>query len=172
MKKYLVLGGIIILAGVVINYSLGGFKPIEPGLISSNGITLYGWTYEGSHSSDALDSQIEALRSIIKDSDQQGILTVVNYIQPQLEKRGVVKQFIGIEWVEGNNAVPDNLDSLVIEPYNGIQFVIPIKPLVMPSPEKLKALALESAMKMDTELSDISIEQYKDKSLVLNFPLK
>lgn len=172
MKKYLILGGIIIFAGVVINYSLGGFKPVEPELISSNGITLYGWTYEGSHSSDSLGNQIETLRNIIDNSDQQGILTIVNYIRPELEKRGVVKQFIGIEWLETKPANLNNIDSLIIEPYNGIQFVIPIKPLVMPSPEKLKSLALESAKAMDTELINLSIEQYKDKSLILNFPLK
>jgi len=172
MKKYLTLGGIIILAGIVINYSLGGFKPIEPGLISSSEVTLYGWSYEGSYSSDSLDNQIDALRNIIKKSHQQGVLTVVNYIQPELEKRGVVKQFIGIEGINDYDAIPNDLDSLVIEAYNGIQFVIPIKPLVMPSPEKLKTLALESASEMNTELTSFSIEQYRDKSLILNFPLK
>lgn len=172
MKKYLILGGILVLAGVVINYSLGGFKPIEPGLISSNGVTLYGWSYEGSYASDSLDNQIKVLRNIIDDADQQGMLTVVNYIQPSLEKRGVVKQFIGIEWLTPNYSNPGDLDSLVVEPYNGIQFVIPIKPLVMPSPEKLKILATEAALKMNTELVNLSIEQYKDGALIISYPLK
>jgi hypothetical protein len=172
MKKYLVFGAIIIIAGVVINYSLGGFKPIEPGLISSNGVTLYGWHYEGSYSSDSINNQIETLRNIINDADREGVLTIVNYIDPDLEKRGVVQQFIGIEWIIKNDSNNNDLDSLIIQPYNGIQFNVPIKPLVMPSPEKLKNLAFEAAKEMNTELLNFSIEQYKGRSLILNFPLK
>lgn len=172
MKKYLVFGAIIIIAGVVINFSLGGFKPIESGLISSNGVTLYGWHYEGSYSSETIDKHIETLRDILKNTDKEGVLTIVNYIKPDLEKRGIVQQFIGIEWINKSGPNSNGLDSLVIQPYNGIQFNVPIKPLVMPSPVKLKSLAIEAAIEMDTELLNYSIEQYKDKSLILNFPLK
>lgn len=172
MKKYLVFGAIIIIAGVVVNYSLGGFKPIVPGLVSSNGVTLYGWHYEGRYSSETVDKHIETLRDILNNTDQEGVLTIVNYIKPDLEKRGVVQQFIGIEWINKNGPNNNDLDSLIIQPYNGIQFSVPIKPLVMPSPEKLKNLALEAAQEMDTELLYFSIEQYKDKSLILSFPLK
>ena len=172
MKKYLVFGAIIIIAGVVINYSLGGFNPIVPGLVSSNGVTLYGWNYEGRYSSETVDKHIETLRDILNKTDQEGVLTIVNYIKPDLEKRGVVQQFIGIEWINKNSPNTNDLDSLIIQPYNGIQFNVPIKPLVMPSPEKLKTLALEAAKEMDTELLYFSIEQYKDKSLILSFPLR
>ena len=64
------------------------------------------------------------------------------------------------------------LESLTIDGYNGLQFRIPIRPLVMPSPEKLKKLAAEAASEMEGILMDFSIEQYKDQVLINNFPLK
>ena len=85
MKKYLVFGAIIIIAGVVVNYSLGGFKPIVPGLVSSNGVTLYGWHYEGRYSSETVDKHIETLQDILNNTDQEGVLTIVNYIKPDLK---------------------------------------------------------------------------------------
>lgn len=172
MRKYLYLGGIIVLAGIVINYSLGGFKSIEPALISTQGTIIYGSLYEGSHDSDSLNNQISYFRKLLTESRVPGTLTIVNYIQPGLEKRGMIRQFVGIEWENNidNNNQP--LDSLIIEPYNGFQFRIPIKPLVMPSPEKLKRLALEAAESMDGELQAYSIEQYKDRLLIINFALK
>ena len=122
------------LAGIVINYSLGGFKNVEPQLISTHDTIIYGLLYEGGHSSDSLNNQVAHYRKILSESNQPGTLTIVNYAQLNLEKRGMVKQFIGIEWE--NNISPSNkpLDSLKIKSYNGFQFRIPIKPLVMPSP--------------------------------------
>lgn len=172
MKKYLIFGGIIVLAGIVINYSLGGFKNIEPQLISTHNNIIYGFLYEGGHSSDSLNNQIAYYRSVLNKSNQPGTLTIINYTQLNLEKRGMVKQFIGIEWENNINHSNKPLDSLIIKPYNGFQFRIPIKPLVMPSPEKLKRLANEAAELMEGELQGHSIEQYKDRLLIINFPLK
>ena len=172
MKRYLIIGGIIVLAAIVINYSLGGFKQIEPRLISTQNTIIYGSLYEGGHSSDSLNNQISHYRKILHESNQPGTLTIVNYVQSDLEKRGIIKQFIGIEWVNNINSSNKPLDSLIIKPYNGFQFRIPIKPLVMPSPEKLKRQAIEAAELMEGELQDYSIEQYKDRLLIINFPLK
>ena len=171
MRKYLILGGIIVITGIVVNFTLGGFEPIEPVLISAHKTRLYGWHYEGYHASDSLDRQVEKLRDILAATGQPGTLTIVNYLQPELEKRGVVKQFVGIDW--GNTSYTNDykLDTLSIAAYNGFQFVISIKPLVMPSPEKLKRMAREAAKNMDAQLQDISIEQYKNKTLIVNFPL-
>lgn len=160
------------MAGIVINYSLGGFQKIEAELISAKGSTIYGAVYEGGHSSDLLSDQIEHYRSIIDDSNQEGTLTIVNYMQSGLEKRGIIKQFIGIEWTNESILSEESMDSLVINSYNGFQFRLRIKPLVMPSPEKLKLLATEAAELMDSELLGYSIEQYKDGYLIINFPLK
>jgi hypothetical protein len=172
LKKYFILGGLIVLAGVVINYSLGGFEPVKPELISNRQTVIYGWPYEGSYSSDSLTNQIAALRKIIKENDHIGTLTIINYQQPKLEQRGMVKQFVGIEWENSKVNPPSGMDSLIIEAYNGFHFRIPIKPLVMPSPEKLKHLAAEAAQSMDGELQDFSIEQYQNNFLITNFPLK
>ena len=172
MKKYLIIGGIIVLAGIVINYSLGGFKNVEPQLISTHDTIIYGLLYQGGHSSDSLNHQIAHYRKILSESNQPGILTIVNYVQSNLEKRGMVKQFIGIEWEKNVNSSNKPLDSLIIKSYNGFQFRIPIQPLVMPSPEKLKQLASEAAELMEGELQAYSIEQYKDRFLIINFPLK
>ena len=48
----------------------------------------------------------------------------------------------------------------------------PIQPLVMPSPEKLKRMANEAAELMAGELQGYSIEQYKERFLIINYPLK
>jgi len=172
VKKYFVIGGIILLFAVVINYSLGGFKPIKGQLISTKQTTLYGHFYEGSHSSDSLVSQVNHLRRLINKHNINGTLTIVNYIQPEFEKRGMVKQFIGIESTSFVLSKNLSLDSLILKAYNGIQFKIPIKPLVMPSPEKLKKLALQAAIDMDSELAGFSIEYYADNLLITNYPLK
>ena len=84
----------------------------------------------------------------------------------------MIRQFVGIAWENNVNNTIEPLDSLIIEPYNGFQFRIPIKPLVMPSPEKLKRLSNEAAELMEKELQDYSIEQYKDHLLIINYPLK
>jgi len=172
VKKYLIFGGIILLVGIVINFSLGGFKNIEPQLISNHNTIIYGFLYEGGHSSDSLNNQIAYYRNVLSESNQPGTLTIVNYAQLNLEKRGMVKQFIGIEWENNINRSNKPLDSLNIKTYNGFQFRIPIKPLVMPSPEKLKRLANEAAKLMEGELQGYSIEQYNDRFLIINYPLK
>jgi hypothetical protein len=172
VKKYLIIGGIIVLAGIVINYSLGGFKNVEPQLISTHNTIIYGFLYEGGHSSDSLNNQIAYYRKVLNESNQPGTLTIVNYAQLNLEKRGMVKQFIGIEWENNINRSNKPLDSLRIKSYNGFQFRIPIQPLVMPSPEKLKRMAKEAAELMAGELQGYSIEQYKDRFLIINYPLK
>jgi hypothetical protein len=162
----------VLLAGIVINYSLGGFKSIEPSLVSNDKTTIYGFLYEGGHSSDSLNNQIALLRDILNGSNTGGTLTIVNYIQPRLEKRGVIRQFIGIEWKDNSKHTIISLDTLTIPGYNGLQFRIPIRPLVMPSPERLKKLANAAATEMEANLMDFSIEQYKDQVLINNFPLK
>ena len=172
MRKYLVIGALVVLAGIVINYSLGGFKQIEPELISTHSTVIYGSLYEGGHSSDSLTNLIAHIDKILTETGRKGTLTIVNYIQEKLEKRGMVKQFVGIEWEKNTDNLMLPLDSIIISPYNGFQFRLPIKPLVMPSPEKLKSLAREAAELMDGELQGFSIEQYRDRLLIINFPLK
>lgn len=172
MRKYLILGALLVLAGIVINFSLGGFKKIEPELISTHTTVIYGSLYEGGHSSDSLTNLIAHFHEILTESNHSGTLTIVNYMQEKLEKRGLVKQFVGIEWEKSANNPKRPLDSLSISPYNGFQFRLPIKPLVMPSPEKLKKLAREAAQAMDAELQGYTIEQYRDRLLIINFPLK
>lgn len=172
MKKYFLFGGIVLLFGIVINYSLGGFKPIDGQLISTKQTSLYGHFYEGSHSSDSLVNQVDFLRKLLDENNIDGRLTIVNYIQPGLEKRGMVKQFIGIETTSFVLRKKFSLDTLIIKAYNGIQFRIPIKPLVMPSPEKLKKIATQAAIDMNSELAGFSIEFYADNLLITNYPFK
>lgn len=172
MRKYLILGSVIILTGLVINALLGGFDPVEPVLVSTNETILYGWPYEGGYDSDSLNNRVDNLREILSRSNAAGQLTIVNYIEPTLEKRGMVKEFIGIEWKDLPAQTAAQFDTLKLTAYNGFQFVVPIKPLVMPSPVRLKKLAEEAAKSMNSELLGYSIEQYKNNSLVINYPLK
>jgi len=98
MKKYFVLGGFIVIAGVLINYLLGGFDPLNAEVVEQPAMVLYGWPYEGSYKSAALDEQIEKLRQMVRQSADSGTLTIVNFLQPELEKKGMVRQFTGIVW--------------------------------------------------------------------------
>lgn len=170
MKKFLIIAALIAIAAIIINYSLGGFKTITPELISSNQQVIYGKAYEGSYNSELLDELMLDLRGSLAGSNNQGQLVIVNYIEPELEKRGTVKQFLGIIWADE----PENndYDSLIIGAYNGVQFTVPVQPLVMPSPEKMQGLAEDFAMNMQSTLAGFSIEQYQDKTLVINFPFE
>jgi hypothetical protein len=170
VKKYILFAVIITAAALIINYVLGGFKPVDSGLITSEKMIIYGQAYEGRYNSTALDELISELRGQIENTEAEGQLIIVNYLQPELEKRGTVSQFVGIAW----DAVPLGIsyDSLVLEPYNGAQFRIPVKPLIMPSPEKLKGLAETMANDMNASLAGYSVEQYQDRTLIINFPFK
>lgn len=172
MKKFFIIAGIIVLAAVVLNYTLGGFTKVEPGLISVNASTIYGRIYEGRHNSQALDELIDSLNNELTSNNPTGHLAIVNYMQPELEKRGIVRQFVGIIYDDPETHPSGTFDSLNILAYNGIQFNVPIKPLVMPSPEKFKHLALDMAKEMEAELAGFSIEQYDNQMLIINFPLK
>lgn len=170
MKKSLYIAIVIALAAVVINFSLGGFDAVEQGLITSDKVVIYGQEYEGRYNSKTLDELLNKFRTTLDNNQGQGRLTIVNYHQPELEQRGTVKQFVGIIW-EGR-PLQNNYDSLVVEAYNGAQFRIPVKPIVMPSPEKLRDQAVEMAIEMSTSLAGYSVEQYEDKMLIINFPFK
>lgn len=170
MKKFLILAAIVAIAAVIINYTLGGFEPVSPELISNDKQVVYGRAYEGSYSSETLDYLINELRQVLANYNNEGQLVIINYIEPELEKRGTVKQFVGIIW----DRQPQNndYDSLLIEAYNGVQFAVRVKPLVMPSPEKLQAMAEDFAKNMESSLAGYSIEQYHDGTLIINYPFE
>lgn len=170
MKKFLIIASLIAVTAILINYSLGGFQAVEPGLISGENMVVYGRTYEGRYNSAALDELIDELRGELTSQENSGTLTIINYLQPELEKRGTVRQFVGIAWNQAPAST--SYDSLIINAYNGVQFAIPVKPLVMPSPEKLSSLAEEFSNKMGTTLGAFSIEQYRDNTLIVNFPFE
>ncbi|MEN8248585.1 MAG: hypothetical protein ABFS32_06610, partial [Bacteroidota bacterium] len=112
MKKFLILGGLIVLGGLAVNYMLGGFKKIKSEQVSINSMAVYGKHYEGRFASDSLDNIIELLQAQIETPDTSGSLVIVNYLQEDLEKRGIVKQFVGII----HNRPPDfniQLDTLM-----------------------------------------------------------
>ena len=169
IKKVIIIALLIAAAAVLINYSLGGFKPVKPQLVSLHDTVIYGKLYEGSYNSELLSELIDQYRRELEKHQQAGQLTIVNYDQPDLEKRGMVKQFVGIIW-RGQSARSDS-DSLVLPACNAVQFKIPIKPLVMPSPEKLNEMARDYSIQMETTLLGYSIEQYLGKSLIINYPL-
>ena len=168
MKKFLLIAALVAFAGIIINYTLGGFKTIEPSLVSVDEAVVYGRFYEGSYKSEALSELVDELRAEQVNSNN-GILTIVNYHQEEYEKRGTIKQFVGIIWKE--RPASTRYDTLVIPAYNAAQFRLQVKPLVMPSPKKLNNLAEDFAITMESTLQGISIEQYKDNTLFINYPI-
>ena len=171
MRKYLALGGIIILSALAINYFLGGFKKVKPTYAVIDDLSIYGQAYEGRYTSDSLDNVIKFLQDQIAETDTSGSLVIVNYLQEDLEKLGVVKQFVGIIWADP----PETnlgLDTLLVPTAQVIQFSVPINPLVMPSPEKLKKMAVDEATRMGRNMLGYSIEQYQNRQLVVSFPIE
>ncbi len=171
MKKYFVLGGFIVIAGVLINYILGGFDPLNAEVVEQPAMVLYGWPYEGSYKSAALDEQVEKLRQMVQQSPDSGTLTIVNYLQPELEKKGMVRQFTGIVWQQRQTGT-GAMDTLQLAGGEAIRFRLKIRPLIMPTPEKLTRLAASKAAQMESTLAGYSIEQYVNDALIVTFPLK
>lgn len=159
------------LSGLAINYFLGGFNRPELMKGTMNEMTIHGMPYEGRYASDSLDNMIDWLQSQIDTTGIPGSLVIVNYLQEDLEKRGVVKQFVGLVADQGIE-FKHPLDTLVLPASETIQFTIPVNPLVMPSPEKLKKMAIDEAEKNQVSLVGYSIEQYRNRKLIVSFPAK
>ncbi|MCF6359129.1 MAG: hypothetical protein L3J29_00020 [Cyclobacteriaceae bacterium] len=170
MKKYFIIGAIILIAGLVINYKFGGFEKTEPQLIEVSDYAIYGASYEGSYKSNALSSLVSKMQTLQKNMADSSNVVLVNYIDEAKETLGIVSNFVGII-TEGRGM--EDLEKKTIKANKAIRVVVKINPLTMPSPEKIKALAFEMAEKEGLVLQKLSIEQYQeDDTLVIDFPVK
>jgi len=171
MKKYFIIGAIVLVVGFSINYKFGGFDKVEPQLIEVDNYTIYGRSFEGSYKSDALNSLVDEMRMKQQQIDSNANVVIVNYIDEAKETLGIVSNFVGIT-AESDIKFKD-LQKKIIKANKVVQVKVKIKPLVMPSPEKIKALAYELAEEKGLELQGLSIEQYLgDGTLVIDFPIK
>lgn len=174
MKKYFILGAAIIVFGLLINYTLGGFASIEPKMVDVHDYTIYGAAFEGSYKSDQLTELVEKMRVVQKGLGGKADVVIVNYLDQNKENIGLVKNFVGIR---ANEALPDSItktfEKRIIKAKKALRAKVKIKPLVMPSPEKVKKKAFEMAEFEGVKLQNLSIEQYLDTGiLVVEFPLE
>jgi len=173
MKKYYIIGAIVLLAGLALNYKFGGFDKTEPQLVEVNDYTIYGASYEGSYKSNALSSLVNKMQTLQKSMGANTNVVLVNYIDEAKETLGIVSNFVGIETELAMGSELEKLEKRTIKAQKAIRVVVKINPLVMPSPEKIKALAFKMAAKEGLVLQNLSIEQYRnDGTLIIDFPVK
>ena len=173
MKNYFFLGALILVIGLAVNYSLGGFKAIEPEIVEVDDYIVYGNSYEGSYKSNWLADMVEEMRNLQQRIDDNTDLVIINYTNEAKETLGDINNFVGLSLMNDTSDVAlDKLEKRVIKASKAIRLKVKIQPMVMPSPEKIKALAFEFATNSGLELQQISIEKYStDGMLIIEFPI-
>lgn len=174
MKKYLFMGGVVLVAGFLINYTLGGFATIEPVIIETDNYIIYGTEFEGSYKSSNLSNLVNEMRSHQDQLETSADLVIVNYINEAKETIGDVTNFVGLRINrKANTTLLEEFERRIIKASQAIRISVKIKPLVMPSPEKIKSVAFEYATSQGIKLRGLSIEQYKENGvLVVEFPIE
>ncbi len=173
MKKYFIIGAIILIVGMFLNYKFGGFEKTEPQLVEVSDYTIYGASYEGSYKSNALSSLVSKMQKLQKNMDANTNVVLVNYIDEAKETLGIVSNFVGIVAELEVGSGLEKLEKKTIKAQRAIRIAVKINPLAMPSPEKIRALAFEMAAKEGLVLQNLSIEQYQnDGTLIIDFPVK
>ena len=172
MKKVLSIAIIVLIAGLVINYKLDGFSKLEATLVTSEEYILYGQYYEGRYNDDELEALIVSTRDWVQ-SNKVGELAIVNYFNGEDERRGKIKQFVGVIITDDKQqAWPEDFEILEIKANETIEVKVSIRALVMPSPEKIKNIAIDFADNNNKKLQQMSIERYNDTGfLIVHFPL-
>ncbi len=174
MKKYVLLGAIVLAVGIIINYSLGGFTSLEPKIVTVDNYTIYGTSFEGNYKSNKLTKLVENMRTNQQKIKSHSDLIIVNYINEAKETTGLLTNFIGISTSDTvNYKLLGTLEKRVIAATKAVRISIKVQPLVMPSPEKIKKAAFNFAKKKNITLQNLSIEQYQENGfLIIEYPIK
>jgi|GEM_PF-3051669 len=173
MRKFFVIAAIVLLFGLVVNQYLGGFKSLDAKIVPSRDIVVRGKMFEGSYKQDDLKHTIDSLRDQISSGKLAGELVIVNYFNDKDEKIGRLKQFVGIA---ANHSLEDTTSSREVDTRDFalskvVRTRIPIRGLVMPSPERIKRNAAKVAGKAGKKIGAFSIERYSDQWLIVDIPL-
>ena len=174
MKKYLIFAALVLIVGLLINNLLGGFSPIKPQIVSVKDYTIYGAMFEGNYKSNDLNELVDKMRKQQTNFTQSSELVIINYFNEPKETIGLLHNFVGIKTAHlVSDSLVIGLEKRTIPALQAIRVEVPIKPLVMPSPEKVKKIAFDYAKQQKVELQNFSIEQYTDNGmLVVEFPVK
>ncbi len=171
MKRNLLIAALVIIAGVVINYSLGGFDEIKPELVEVNNYLIAGQPYRGSYKSQTLTHLVDSLRE--QQTKHPGSkLLIVNYKNEANEAIGLVDNFVGLSYKEAVS-ISNRAEKRIIEAQKAIRLVVNIRPMIMPTPVKLDKIAHEFAQQQGLELQGMSIEQYShNATLIVDYPVR
>ena len=174
MKKYLALGAVVLILGLAVNYSLGGFEDIKPQLIEVDNYTIYGNGFEGSYKSNQLSDLVDEMRSHQQKLDHESDLVIINYRNEAKETLGKVDNFVGIRLTDLSDRVHiTSFEERVIQARQAIRIEIKIKPLVMPSPEKINKVAFDFAEQSGVKLQNYSVEHYAQNGLlIIEYPVQ
>ena len=174
MKKYLILGAVILGVGLLVNNLLGGFMALKPSIIEVDNYTIYGATFEGNYKSNDLTNLVGKMRVLQADLHEPSDVCIINFFNDSKETLGQLTNFVGIRTIRpSQDSLLLALDIKEVIATKAIRIEINVMPLVMPSPEKVKNIAYDYARKHQVELQNFSIEQYsKNGMLVVEFPVK
>ena len=173
MKKILLIAFAVLLGALVVNTMLGGFDKVEVELVEVNGYHIYGQPFSGRYNSDELEGMIAMARKLVNDNTLEGELVIVNYVDEKSEKRGEVKQFVGVQLNDTTGLVQlENFELLTIKTRQAVEARIGVRKLVMPSPEKIKKSSVAMAQENNLELMKMSIETYMGQHLIVHYPIQ
>lgn len=174
MKKYVILAAVVLILGFLVNYSLGGFEDIKPQLIEVNNYTVYGSGFEGSYKSNQLSELVEKMRTHQQNLESTSDLVIINYINDAKETIGKIDYFVGIRLSNSSDeANMTEFEQRIIEAKKAIRIEIKVKPLVMPSPEKINETAFTFAEQSGVKLQNLSVEQYTQNGvLIIEYPVQ
>lgn len=173
MKKYIILGIVVVVFGLLINYTLGGFATVKTEKVEVNDYIIYGIAFEGSYKSNELDDLVGSMQKRQQEFNGAADVIIVNYFNEDKEKIGLVNNFVGLRF---HSAEPDSITGLekrVLKAKQALRSKVNVRPLVMPSPEKIKKKAFDLAEETGIQLQPLSIEQYKNTGVLqVEFPIK
>jgi hypothetical protein len=173
MKKLLLITAALLLGSLLVNNMLGGFDKVDVDIVEVNDYLIYGQAFAGRYNSDELENRVTRIRQLVEEGTLEGNLVIVNYIDEQKEKRGEVKQFVGVLLINPALLTPvEGLKLLTITASQAVEARIGVRKLVMPSPEKIKKKSLALARQQGLELMDISIETYQGQQLIVHYPVQ
>ncbi|UII33833.1 hypothetical protein LVD17_08395 [Fulvivirga ulvae] len=171
LKRALI--GLMVLISIVafiFYYKLGGNQPLEFRMVSHPEFYVTGEYFKGRYNDPAaerlfFDAKARAGRS------SQATLVIINY--PSEEKGKVIKQFIGAGMPHKPDTLFEKVEVKRVPRQQIIYTTIRSHNFVMPTPEDVKAGALEFAKEKGVTLDSLTWETYiSERELKVCFPLK
>ena len=154
-----------------IYFLLGGFAEIAVFQLKAEKKNIIGKSFTGKYNDPDLEFLWTESRALLQDSALVGNLTVVNYLDPDLNV-DEVHQFIGISLTEGMAEIPSGFKVQPVNMNEKLIVFLSMHPWVRPRPRKINEMFETFATEQGLVLADYSIEtHFKDNSLTIEMPI-